>query len=225
MRWRGSQTVAVGLILVAGGLLHACGGHVDDVNGRSGLGEAGGTAGNGATSTSGSSGVRNTGGTSTQGSGNASAQGGASMSSPGMPPGQAGTGPMPGVGGTTSSGGAGGTTGSGNLMCVGIARGMACPVEGLSCDELRCGLADQGRRACACSGGVWNCTSCDFTGSILEQPPAVTPPACTTQADQIYCENEWEMCFGAPGGEVCICYVDDEGLRVWDCDNPPGSWP
>jgi hypothetical protein len=218
--------VAVGFVLAVGGLLHACGGRaVDDVNGRSGLGEAGGTMGKGGTSTSGSTGVSNTGGTSTQGSGSASAEGGASMAYPGMPPGQAGAGPMPGAAGTPGSVGVGGTTGSRDPMCLGIARGMPCPQEGYMCAPLRCGLADEGSRACLCADGVWNCTSCDFTGSIIEQPPAVTPPPCTTQADEIYCENEWEMCFGAPGGEVCVCYVDDEGLRVWDCDNPPGSWP
>jgi len=120
--------------------------------------------------------------------------------------------------------GTGGTTGSGNPMCLGIRRGMPCLEEGYSCEGLRCGLADEGNRTCACAGGVWECTSCDFTGSLIEFPPAYVS-VCTSQSDQLYCDTQWELCSGAPGGEVCICYVDDEGALVWDCDSPPASWP
>src|SRR5688572_22836247 len=107
MRWRGSQSVAVGFVFVVGALVPACGGRaVDDINDRSGLGEgeSGGSAGKGSTSGSGSGGTTSSGGTST-GSGNASAQGGASMSNPGTPdPPPSAGGAWMGTGGMTSAG-------------------------------------------------------------------------------------------------------------------------
>jgi hypothetical protein len=106
--------------------------------------------------------------------------------------------------------------------CSGIKTGTVCLPEGQQCDCLACGLADLGRRDCQCSAGVWVCTVCVHPGDIFPSDP---PPLCTIQADKLSCRVEGQMCQGAPGGEVCMCYVDDEGILVWDCDKLPSNAP
>ena len=94
-------------------------------------------------------------------------------------------------------------------------------MEGQACPGLVCGLADSGSRECNCTGGIWVCTSCSFVGTPYENPPDPAPAACTTQTDGAACTTVGELCTGAPGDEVCACYVDDEGASIWDCDDIP----
>jgi len=42
------------------------------------------------------------------------------------------------------------------------------------------------------------------------------------QADKLACDGmKGKVCEGAPGGEVCACWTDDEGALIWDCDKAP----
>jgi hypothetical protein len=140
--------------------------------------------------------------------------------------GAAGT-PAAGSAGAPASGGAAGTSsgtgGTGGVnsdpLCKGIRSDMMCTNDGLVCMGLACGLADSGRRACNCSA-TWSCSSCDFTGSPFAEMPAGAP-TCTTEQDDDPCTTVGAVCVGAPDGEVCACYTDDEGANIWDCDDPP----
>jgi hypothetical protein len=95
--------------------------------------------------------------------------------------------------------------------------------EGTDCPMLACGLADSGTRACKCEG-TWMCSACDYSASPFKDKPANTMP-CTSQMDKLACDGMMgQVCDGAPGGEVCACWTDDEGSLIWDCDKPPTSW-
>jgi hypothetical protein len=107
-------------------------------------------------------------------------------------------------------------------QCRGIKTGMACLPEGQECPCMMCGLADLGRRHCQCSTGFWTCTACEHPGDIFPPDPLYM---CTDQADKLPCTDEGVVCQGAPGNEVCMCYADDEGQLVWDCDKPPSNAP
>jgi hypothetical protein len=107
--------------------------------------------------------------------------------------------------------------------CLGIKNGLSCAAEGQLCPCRACGLADLGRRNCNCAGGIWTCTPCEHPEN-WSFPTDL--PFCTNQADKLACAAEGQACQGAPAGEVCLCYVDDDGVLVWDCDKPPawGPW-
>ena len=133
-------------------------------------------------------------------------------------------GASPGGGGTGAGAvGAVGGTGVIGPECRGIRTGMACAREGLACSDLPCGLADAGRRTCHCATN-WTCTACDFTDSIFQDPPANITVCTGAEQDHVSCAVEGALCQGAPGGEVCACYVDEEGAQIWDCDKPPSVW-
>ncbi len=216
-----------------------------DASGTSGTGPGAGTGaepGSGAggggagTPTGGTGGVGASGGTADPGAGTAGAPppAGAGGTDPGAGgvAGAGGTDVGAGAGGTAGDGGtgvgAGGTAGSAagaggvnsDPLCKGIKSNMACTSEGLSCPVLACGLADSGRRDCACATN-WTCTSCDFTGSPYATAPA-SPATCTTEKDKDPCTTEGAVCIGAPNSEVCACYMDGSTL-IWDCDKQP--WP
>lgn len=106
--------------------------------------------------------------------------------------------------------------------CRGIKTGLFCAPEGQACPCLRCGLADLGRRGCSCSGDVWTCSACQFPPG-WQWPPDL--PLCIEQADKLPCFAEGQACQSAPGGEACLCYRDDEGQLIWDCDKPPVLTP
>jgi len=142
------------------------------------------------------------------------------------------------VGGSSSSGGfsAGGTQGgspaSGGsepvscsgppkpiaLECRGIKTASFCQAEGAECSCLACGLADMGLRRCRCFMQIWSCSACQFPPDFRVPDDA---PICNGQADKLPCNQLGQMCQGAPGGEVCACYPDDEGVLLWDCDKAP----
>jgi hypothetical protein len=67
------------------------------------------------------------------------------------------------------------------------------------------------------------CASCDFTNSMFKDKPA-NIGTCTTEADKLECTTEGAACEGAPGGEVCVCFRDDENMLIWDCDKAPPTW-
>jgi len=148
--------------------------------------------------------------------------------------------------GGTGSGGSSGTTGgmasttggsSGAMMCEaiasvapcsGISTGKSCPMEGLNCPGLPCGVADVGRRTCDCTGGIWSCETCvfpmDFATCPIMEPPAAPLEACAAgTSDTVSCSStKGQRCMN--GAEVCICWPDDEGAVAWDCDKPPMFW-
>jgi hypothetical protein len=139
-----------------------------------------------------------------------------------------------GTGGTT--GGTGGTGGSSTAgtggtgtvppECKGIRTNMACSPEGQACPNLVCGLGDSGTRSCNCATN-WSCTACDWANSPYEwaksKPANIT--TCTgAEQDGIACTTLDATCEGAANGEACVCFLDDEGTQIWDCDKPPGTW-
>jgi hypothetical protein len=141
-----------------------------------------------------------------------------------------------GTGGSTggtggSTGGTGGSTGGTGAVvppeCKGIKTGMACTPEGQACPNLVCGLGDSGTRSCNCATN-WSCTPCDWTNSQFawaKSKPADIQPCTGTEADEVACPRLDATCEGAGGGtEACVCFLDDEGMQIWDCDKPPGTW-
>jgi len=147
------------------------------------------------------------------------------------------TGGTGGAGGTTggTGGTTGGTSGTGGSAgantdpaCKGISTGEACTTMGLNCTGLVCGLGDSGSRACTCNG-TWACDPCSWTNTTF--PWAMSKPAdivpCTgTEQDKVACPTLDATCEngGGNGMEACVCFLDDEGNQIWDCDKPPGTW-
>jgi hypothetical protein len=170
------------------------------------------TAGKGGTGALPSGGSTGTSGTSTTSAGTGNATAGETSSTGGS--GTAGTGT-----GTAGSG----TAGAPNAACKGIKSNMACTPEGTDCPGLACGLADSGKRSCKCAT-TWMCAACDFTGTQFEKKPTDLTKCTGVEADKIKCTEMGKVCEGAPGGEVCACWTDDEGSLIWDCDKPPTSW-
>jgi hypothetical protein len=111
------------------------------------------------------------------------------------------------------------------VECRGISRGQPCPVEGTMCPNLACGLADSGRRHCACAGTIWECSSCDFTGSPWVSRPCDIEPCPPGIADEVACTSEGTLCGpDATTGEFCACWLSPSDGLSWDCDNPPSTW-
>jgi hypothetical protein len=199
-----ASIASVGFLVLAGGLACSSANTPDDE-------EEGGTGNStaGTNSSSGSGVIPMGGNTSNGGSGSSDA---GTSSTP-----TAGTNATPTAG--TGSGGAPPSA----VACKGIKTGMACMPEGQACPDLACGLADSGTRACSCET-TWMCSSCDFTNSPFKDKPADIT-TCTNQADKLDCTGmEGAVCEGAAGGEVCACYLDDEGAPIWDCDKAPTTW-
>jgi hypothetical protein len=99
---------------------------------------------------------------------------------------------------------------------------MACPTNDLLCECLWCGLSDIGVRDCECAAGVWSCTVCEYP-PWFQPPPQV--PECRTEADKVPCTTQGSLCAYTNIAELCMCWPDDEGALVWDCDSPPpGVW-
>jgi hypothetical protein len=67
---------------------------------------------------------------------------------------------------------------------------------------------------------VWNCSACDIPqGGVW---PHEDLQSCSDQADNLPCPGQaGKVCGDAPGGEICACYLHDDGRVVWDCDLPP----
>jgi hypothetical protein len=198
-----ASIASVGFLVLAGGLACSSANTPDDD-------EEGGTGNStaGTNSSSGSGVIPMGGNTSNGGSGSDAG----TSSTP-----TAGTNATPTAG--TGTGGAPPSA----VACKGIKTGMACMPEGQACPDLACGLADSGTRACSCEA-TWMCSSCDFTNSPFKDKPADIT-TCTNQADKLDCTGmEGAVCEGAAGGEVCACYLDDEGAPIWDCDKAPTTW-
>lgn len=190
-------------------------GSVTTTGGSAGSGVAGtGTAGTGTAGT----GTAGTGsaGTGTAGAGGSSAGAGAGGTDAG------------GTAGTSSAGTSGTGTGAGGYNtdpgCMGIKSDMPCSMQDLSCPNLRCGLADLGRRACVCSTN-WSCQSCTFPDDAPQEVvgmPASELPACdasVVKGDP--CTTEGDRCQPADEpGDVCACWTIGGSLE-WDCDSKP----
>ena len=156
-----------------------------------------------------------TSGTTSNVSGSSNSAGG---SSAGTSSSTAGT--SPGTAGTPSGAGTG--SGGASASCKGTKSGMACTVEGTDCPGLVCGIADSGTRSCKCETN-WVCAPCDFTNSPFKDKPRDIG-TCTIEQDKVECATEGAACEGAPGGEVCVCFRDDEQQLIWDCDKAPTTW-
>jgi hypothetical protein len=162
-----------------------------------------------------------TGGTGGAGAGATGGTGGATGGTGGS------TGATGGTGGST--GATGGTGGTGTTVppeCKGIKTGMSCTPEGQACPNLVCGLGDSGSRTCNCAS-TWNCTACDWTNSPYawaKSKPANITTCSGAEQDGIACTMLDATCEGAANGEACVCFLDDEGAQIWDCDKPPGTW-
>jgi hypothetical protein len=147
-----------------------------------------------------------------------------------------------GSGGSAGAQAAAGTAGAGGAaedptmplsdnQCTGISNGQACLFTG-TCSNRVCGLADLGSRNCVCSGGTWDCTSCAFPMGP-NQPSVLVPPGtgdagalrtCEVGvARNVTCSPMGDRC--EQGEDVCACWVVDDGMNVWDCDNRPNFWP
>jgi hypothetical protein len=160
----------------------------------------------------------------TGGTGGAGATGGAGGATGGAGGTTGGTGGATGGTGGTATGGSGG--GVIPPECKGISTGKACTPEGQACPNLVCGLGDSGSRSCDCMTN-WVCSSCDWTNSpyawARSKPADITP--CTgSEQDGSACTTVDATCEGASNGEACVCFLDDEGALIWDCDRPPGTW-
>jgi hypothetical protein len=139
--------------------------------------------------------------------------------------GDAGRAPSGGAGplGGSGPGGVGGTGGvNSDLECRGIRSNMPCALEGKQCSNLACGLADSGRRTCACATN-WQCVLCDFTNSPFRDRPAVIPQCPASAADEVACTQQNSVC-GPVGAEYCACYLNPTDGLIWDCDSPPITW-
>lgn len=102
-----------------------------------------------------------------------------------------------------------------------------CPMEGAVCAGLPCGVSDVGRRQCTCTGGFWSCQPCMYpsgTDCPIIAKPTSPLPACTAAMleDTACTASRGERCM--QGSQVCICWPDDEGEVLWNCDTPPSSW-
>jgi hypothetical protein len=175
--------------------------------GTAGTGTAGtGTAGTGTAGNGGTGGVDGTGGT-TAGAAGTVAQGGTAGDASG---GTSGTGT--GAGGYNT-----------DAACMGIKSNMPCTPEGQDCPNLRCGLADLGRRACVCATN-WTCESCTFPADAPQEvvgAPATALPACdATVVKGDPCTTQGDRCQPAEAGDVCACWTIG-GTLEWDCDSKP----
>lgn len=162
----------------------------------------------------------------TGGTGGAGATGGAGGATGGTTGGTGTGGATGGTGGAT--GGAGGTGGGTTVPpeCKGISTGKACTPEGQACPNLICGLGDSGTRTCNCATN-WMCTPCNWDNTPYEwarAKPAGIMPCTGSEADGVSCGTLDATCEGAAAGEACVCFIDDEGAQIWDCDKPPGTW-
>jgi hypothetical protein len=128
----------------------------------------------------------------------------------------------PGIpqGGSTGTGGVAGA--NGDPECRGIKSNMACPLEGKLCSNLSCGLADSGRRNCACATN-WTCSACDYSSSPFRDRPACLTQCPADAADEVPCTLQNFVC-GPIGAEYCACYSSPSDGLIWDCDSPPSSW-
>lgn len=193
---------SVGFLLISGAF--GCSSASTPDEGDGGTGSTGSTSSTSGTTSNVSGSSSSTGGTSA----GTSSTAGTSSSTAGTSSSTAGTG----------SGG----TGTTSAECKGTKNGMACTAEGVDCPNLPCGIADSGVRSCKCQT-TWACASCDFTDSPFKvKPEGIT--TCTTEADKLECTTEGAACEGAPGGQVCVCFRDDEGMLIWDCDAAPPTW-
>jgi len=128
------------------------------------------------------------------------------------------------TGGTAPTGGTGGTGNAPNPdpECKGISTGKACAIEAKMCPGMACGIADSGRRDCACATN-WSCDPCDYTDSPFRDRPADIVACPGDAADEAPCTTLNQVC-GPVGTEYCACYQDATDGLVWDCDKPPTSW-
>lgn len=194
--------------------------------GRSPTSGTGGTVPRGG-STSGVGGTLPTGGSPATG-GTAPTGGFGGMISVGGTMPDAGYGGMVPSGGSTTTGGLGGVGGASGIVntdpnCRGIRNQMPCAIEGTMCPSLPCGLADSGRRQCACAT-VWTCTSCDFSESVFRDRPANIAPCPLEVADEVACTEVNTVCGPVAAGEYCACYLSPTDGPIWDCDSPPSTW-
>jgi hypothetical protein len=165
-----------------------------------------------------------TGGSAGSGAGTPSSGGSAGTPASG---GSAGTPASGGSAGTPASGGSAGTAAGGtagaNAMCTGVRSNMPCPMDGLVCENLVCGLADSGRRTCNCATN-WACMSCDYTGAWTEMMPATIEPCPAGVADEVACTTDMTICGPQTNGEYCACWMSPSDGQSWDCDSPPSTW-
>jgi hypothetical protein len=55
-------------------------------------------------------------------------------------------------------------------------------------------------------------------------PPETPLPACDAAvADEVECATKGERCM--QGEEVCACWIEEDAVTIWDCDDPPSFWP
>lgn len=175
--------------------------------------------------------------------GSATANAGASGASGAGQTVQGGSSNTGGSGGSSGAEAAAGTAGTGGAaedpttplspnQCTGISSDDPCQFVG-SCAGRVCGLADLGTRDCTCTlAKVWDCTSCAFPMGP-NQPSVLIPPGtgdagalrtCEVGvAREVTCSPMGDRC--QQGEDVCACWVIDDGMNVWDCDNPPSFWP
>jgi hypothetical protein len=200
-------------------------------------GKGGASAGGeGGANTGGDVGGTETGGTGDVGGGGSRAggnQGGTGLlaGAGGMPRGGASSGGgaagANAMGGNSTAGNAGNAGAAGANMdpeCLGISRDTPCAPDGKLCQNLACGLAKSGRRACACMTN-WSCLSCDFTNSQFRDRPATVLPCENGVADEVSCTRENTVCGPQPSGEYCACWTSPADGLSWDCDDPPSTWP
>jgi hypothetical protein len=196
---------AIGAAIVAAAMTQGCSSDSGDDTSAGGTGTGGnagsaGSTGGSAGSTGGSAG--STGGSAGSTGGSAGSTGGNSGSSGGS----AGT-----TGGSAGSGGStqcGSGISNGTTACTGPCTGSVC------------GLADLGRRDCACTNAVYECDSCAFSGdeSILQQPTEPLEPCEEDEATlkgSACTENE-ARCQPTDLTHVCACWAGE-----WDCDDNP----
>jgi hypothetical protein len=211
-----SVSVVVGGVATIGGATSAASTLTSSVGGGASTAAATSTSASGLGGATGAADSTNT----TVGATNAAAGGGAATATNAAAGGAAAT--------TTGESAAATTSGNAGTLsddqCSGISNGSSCNVEG-TCSPRVCGLADTGTRDCACSGGVWDCTSCAWTQPYpsVAEPPTSPLPACTgVEADNEPCSSRGARC--DDGDEVCACWLEDAGQLVWDCDDPPPFW-
>jgi hypothetical protein len=222
-------------VVVAFGLVGACGGSDEDDEGSTG-GKGGSDSGTGGSTSGGSSGA-SSGGTSSGGTAGGST-GGASGGTAG-----AGTGGAGGAAGAATGGTAGAGTGGASATCP-----TDAPQSGSDCDDsgLWCTFPGQNgnQQQCACFDGNWDCDPCPTAEPQNDDPCQSSPGGggsqCTYGTNQCVCGGgDWD-CAACPATAPadnddctlnnqqcgyatteCTCQGFGADLQ-WNCDTPGG---
>lgn len=190
-----------------------------------------------------SSGPSGAAGGSSVSAGGSSSEGPPPATAPGAAGMTAASAPGAATAGAGGAGGAGGmvTGGAGGAPSPASNPGAACPAAGtnpsdgvactVTCTD-PCGIHNLGTRLCTCTGGVFDCATCEFAVMHpLLAPPGMPLAACELPddaqeddeagcTDNERCQSVGRMTGATDGGNrFCGCLLNE-----WDCDTKPAGF-